>query len=95
MREPDALVDKDVTLDAWRVLRVAAHVEREGGRVTLPALAELVRGVGKGVFAVTGGKRKRNVGEERVDLEVVCGGKIGLGKDVSTRVECLGATCGD
>jgi hypothetical protein len=76
-----------VTVEAWRILKVLEEVQREGGRVTLAALADLVRGLGGGSFGVVqqGKGRKRKLGEEkgRVDVVDVAGGKVELNKDVS------------
>ena len=60
-------------------------MEREGGRVTLGMLADLVRGVGGGAFGVSGGgKRGKGNAKEKVelDLEEIAGGKVMLSKDV-------------
>lgn len=61
-------------------------VQREGGRVTLATLADLVRGLGGGSFAVAEGKgRKRKATGEKgsLNVEEVAGGKVALSKDVS------------
>nr|XP_018265542.1 ATP-dependent DNA helicase [Kwoniella dejecticola CBS 10117]OBR87700.1 ATP-dependent DNA helicase [Kwoniella dejecticola CBS 10117] len=85
-REPDSIVTKDVSVEAWRILKVAQYVQSEHGRVTLANLSDLVRGLGGGTFSVVGGgegrkgKRKANGEKEKVDLDSV-GGKILLGKD--------------
>lgn len=56
--------------------------------MTVPALADLVRGLGGGSFALVGngkGKRKKNPTGEKGQLELddICGGKVSLSKDVS------------
>jgi ATP-dependent DNA helicase Q1 len=64
---------------------VLTEVQREGGRVTLATLADLVRGLGGGSFAVATGKgRKRKVTNEKmsVDLVGIAGGKVELNKEV-------------
>lgn len=87
-RNVETVTVKDVTLDSWRILKVLQEVQHEGGRVTLGTLADLVRGLGGGNFAVAlqDKKGKRKVGGEKssVDLETVCGGKVGLNKEVSS-----------
>jgi ATP-dependent DNA helicase Q1 len=80
-----SIVTKDVTLESWKILRVLDEVIRCGGRVTLANLADLVRGLGGGSFAVpAGGKRKRAEPEKAsLNLEGLIGGKITMNKDVS------------
>ncbi|ORY27061.1 P-loop containing nucleoside triphosphate hydrolase protein [Naematelia encephala] len=83
-REPDSIVTMDVTLDAWRVLKVLQVVQREQGRLTIASLADLVRGLGGGTFAVIAEKgKKRGAADDkaRVDLDSVCGGKVELNKE--------------
>ncbi|WRT64897.1 uncharacterized protein IL334_001836 [Kwoniella shivajii] len=86
LRPADSIITKDVTIETWKILKVAQAVERDGGRVTLANLADLVRGLGGGLFGVVGGgegkkgKRKLNGEKEKVDLEEV-GGKITMSKD--------------
>ena len=85
-RDPASLITKDVSLEAWRILKVLTQVQSEGGRVTLVTLAELVRGLGKGSFAVADGKgRKRKVVGEKgsVDVEELAGGKVSFNKEAS------------
>lgn len=53
----------------------------------MATLAELIRGLGKGSFAVADGKgRKRKVAGEKgsLDVEELAGGKVSLSKDVSS-----------
>nr|XP_019047349.1 ATP-dependent DNA helicase [Kwoniella bestiolae CBS 10118]OCF26279.1 ATP-dependent DNA helicase [Kwoniella bestiolae CBS 10118] len=86
LRDPASILTKDVTVETWKILKVAQYVQNEGGRVTLANLSDLVRGLGGGMFGVVGGgegkkgKRKLNGEKEKVDLESL-GGKITLGKD--------------
>ncbi|WVQ97922.1 hypothetical protein IAU59_005040 [Kwoniella sp. CBS 9459] len=86
LRSSDSIVTRDVTLETWKILKVAQTVQREGGRVTLANLADLVRGLGGGMFGVVGGgegkrgKRKMNGEKAQVDLGEV-GGKVTMGKD--------------
>jgi hypothetical protein len=60
------------------------EVNRQRGRVTLIGLADLVRGLGGGLFATAGEHRQtQSVGERgRVDLESVCDGKVTLSREV-------------
>ncbi|KAJ1299658.1 hypothetical protein OPQ81_009110 [Rhizoctonia solani] len=86
-RPPESVVNKDVTLDAWIILRVVQTIDGEGGRVTIGMLADLVRGVGGKAFQVPAGgggkgRRRKSQGEKvGLDLEGIAGGKISLSKD--------------
>ncbi|CAE7231975.1 unnamed protein product [Rhizoctonia solani] len=85
-RPPESITNKDVTLDAWIILRTAQTIDNEGGRVTIGMLADLVRGVGGKSFQVPlgggKGKRRKSQGEKvALDLEGVAGGKASLSKD--------------
>ncbi|CAE6507720.1 unnamed protein product [Rhizoctonia solani] len=84
-RPPETVANKDVTLDAWIILRVAQTIDGEGGRVTIGMLADLVRGVGGKAFQVPaggGGRRRKSQGEKvGLDLEGIAGGKVSLSKD--------------
>ncbi len=86
-RDPASLITKDVTIEAWRILKVLTEVQREGGRVTLANLADLVRGLGGASFAVGAGGKKgkgRATGEKgSIDLDEVAGGKVAMNKEVS------------
>lgn len=76
---------RDVTLEAWKLLRVSGEVLNQGGRLTVSALAKLARGGGGGSFSVAEGKgkKKKATGEGNVDLEELVGGKVTLNEDVS------------
>lgn len=85
-RPPETLDQRDVTLAAWQIVKVVASMEREGGRVTVGMLTDLVRGVGGGAYGVRGGgKRGKGKAKEKVDLDLedIAGGKVTLGKDVT------------
>jgi ATP-dependent DNA helicase Q1 len=81
VRVPDDLETLDVTTDVWRSLKVVMEVSRSIGRVTLSGLADLVRGLGGGTFALVG-KGQSAADRGRMDLEAVCGGKVTLNKEV-------------
>ncbi|KAF8713392.1 ATP-dependent DNA helicase, partial [Rhizoctonia solani] len=90
-RPPESVASKDVTLDAWIILRVAQTIDSEGGRVTIGMLADLVRGVGGKSFQVPAGggkgRRRKSQGEKvGLDLDGIAGGKISLSKDVCISV---------
>lgn len=81
-RSPDSFVIKDVTLEAWTVLKVAEEARRQAARVTLAALATLVRGSGS--IECGKGKHKEKV---HLDLDAIAGGKADLTKDVRSTLE--------
>lgn len=77
---------KDVTLEAWQLLKIIAAVQRDGGSVTLNMLAGLARGTGGGVYGVPhegGGRKGKGKTKEKValDLNDVAGGIVKLTKD--------------
>jgi ATP-dependent DNA helicase Q1 len=86
-RSPESVEDKDVTLDAWKILKVAHVIGEEGGRTTLGMLADLVRGAGGGAFEGGSGGRGKGKGKAKekkpLDLGVICGGKVDMSKEVS------------
>ncbi|KAF8459232.1 P-loop containing nucleoside triphosphate hydrolase protein [Gautieria morchelliformis] len=83
-RPPETIDCRDVSLDAWQILKVVQQVERQGGRVTLGMLADLIRGAGGGSFGVVGNNRKgKGTAKEKIglDLDEIAGGKVTLSKD--------------
>ncbi|KIK00405.1 hypothetical protein K443DRAFT_7692 [Laccaria amethystina LaAM-08-1] len=78
LRAQDTIHRRDVTLDTWKILKVATIVNRAGGKVTLSGLADLARGLGGGKFEVNQGKRGKM--KCALDLEAECGGKVGIDK---------------
>ena len=91
-RSPETVEHRDVTLEAWQILQVVHEVERQGGRVTLGMMTDLIRGAGGGYFSVGGGGRKgKGTAKEKVglDLDSIAGGKVALNKDVSSLVHSL------
>ena len=81
VRPPETVDQRDVTVEAWQILKIAAAVQRQGGRLTLNGLGDLARGTGGGTFD-TGGNGKGK-GKMAFDLDNIAGGKIGLSRDVS------------
>jgi ATP-dependent DNA helicase Q1 len=68
-------------MEVWKSLKVIMEVSRNSGRLTLSGLADLVRGLGGGAFTVVeNGQAVGNRG--RLDLEVLCQGKVTLSKEV-------------
>ena len=84
-RDPASVTVRNVTVEAWKTLKVIEAVVRKGGRATLANLADLVRGLGGGNFGIpSSGKRKREEPEKsNLDLAELIDGKISLNKDVS------------
>ncbi|KAJ4466310.1 ATP-dependent DNA helicase [Lentinula aciculospora] len=86
-RPADSFEVKDVTVEAWQLLKIIQEVVRGGGNATLAKTAELARRTG-GAGAGGGHGRKRGKkssggGKESVimDLDAVCGGKVLLKKE--------------
>ena len=73
-RPPETIDARDVTLDAWRVLRVVQRVAQKKRYVTLPMLTDLVRGA----------QNERTLKLD-VDVHAVAGGKVALRKEVRAR----------
>lgn len=91
-RPPESIERKDVTVEAWQILKVAGAVENDGGRVTLGMLGDLVRGAGGGAYGVAAGGRKgKGNAKEKIglDLDAIAGGKVTLPKDVSVALSFL------
>ena len=84
-RAQETVDERDVTLDAWKILRVAEYVRAHRGRVTLNQLADLARGAGKGEFSLSTHASKSGPSKASVDLTELCGGAVGLSKEVSTQ----------
>ncbi|KAJ7630796.1 P-loop containing nucleoside triphosphate hydrolase protein [Roridomyces roridus] len=84
-RPVDGFTRRDVTLEAWKVLKVAEAVQADRGQLTLAMLADLARGNGGGTYSAGGGGGRKGRGKNRekveLDLERICGGKVGLKKD--------------
>ncbi|KAL6299341.1 P-loop containing nucleoside triphosphate hydrolase protein [Sparassis latifolia] len=76
------LVDRrDITLAAWRVLKVVEIVNKRGGFVTVAQLADLVRGHGGSSFHAKVKKGRKTVREKvHLDLNEVAGGKLEYSK---------------
>lgn len=76
---------KDVTLEAWQILKIVESVQAQGGRITQNALGDLARGLGGGGFEATAGQGKRKAKEKHtLDINQVAGGKITLSRDVGS-----------
>jgi hypothetical protein len=73
-----------VTIDAWRVLKIAETIAHLRGNITLTRLAELARGKGGTSIEVVGDRRGSWAKETcDVDVKVLTDGKLTLSKEVS------------
>lgn len=87
-RDPASIISRTVTLDTWRILKVVRQVEQDGGRVTLPNLADLARGLAGGNYAIPedsrGSRKRKSAGPAKGSLSVsaLTGGKVELNKEV-------------
>ncbi|KAH7925066.1 ATP-dependent DNA helicase [Leucogyrophana mollusca] len=79
-RPPETVNYKDVTIEAWQILKILSAVEDQGGRLTVSGVSDLARGLGGGSFD-TGGKRKKIRGKVQLDYAAVAGGKVMLSKE--------------
>ncbi len=76
---------RDVTMECWKILKISDHIARDGGRVTIGMLSDLVRGAGGGSYAAGSSKGKRKAASNpkvALDLENLVGGKVTMSKDV-------------
>ncbi|KAG6878938.1 hypothetical protein C0992_006474 [Termitomyces sp. T32_za158] len=82
-RSPEEVVRKDVTLQAWQLVKIAKALNDSGANVTLNSLATLARGNAGGAFEVS--RRKTGKGKmkekHKLDLEEVAGGEVDLTKE--------------
>lgn len=86
-RAPETVDQRDVTVEAWQILKIADVVKRHGGRLTLNGLGDLARGLGGGAFETSsGGKGTKGKSKEKtsISLDDIAGGKISFSKDVSS-----------
>ncbi|GAA6030023.1 hypothetical protein JCM8097_009219 [Rhodosporidiobolus ruineniae] len=78
LRDPSSVSTLDVSLAAYRALRIISAATQQRGTLTLPQAADLVRGNGGGSFSTQEAKSK---GKGRVDVAAVAGGTVTLAKD--------------
>ncbi|GAA5957859.1 hypothetical protein JCM21900_001289 [Sporobolomyces salmonicolor] len=77
-RDPFTISTLDISLHAYRALRIISAANSQRGTLTLPQAADLVRGNGGGTFSTQEAKSK---GKGKVDVTSIAGGKVTLGKD--------------
>ncbi|GAA5996911.1 RecQ family ATP-dependent DNA helicase [Rhodotorula paludigena] len=78
LRDPSTVCTLEVSLDAYRALRIISATTAQRGTLTLPQAADLVRGNGGGSFSTQEPKGK---GKGKVDVKEVAGAKVALSKD--------------
>ncbi|GAA5929160.1 hypothetical protein JCM10213_005000 [Rhodosporidiobolus nylandii] len=77
-RDPSTVSCLDITLHAYRALRIVSAATEQRGTLTLPQAADLVRGLGGGSFSTQETKGK---GKGKLDVVKEAGGKVTLNKD--------------
>ena len=78
--------ERDVTAEAWKVLKILTEVSRQRGRVTLTQAVDLVRGLGSGSFGLeVSSSVEKSAAKGRINYEAVCEGKVALSKPVGER----------
>lgn len=77
-RPPESVEHRDVTVEAWQILKILEYVQRHGGRLTLKGLSDVAH---SGNFEGKNGGKKTE--KQNIDLDNVADGKINLSKDVS------------
>ncbi|KAL7344284.1 P-loop containing nucleoside triphosphate hydrolase protein [Rhodotorula toruloides] len=78
LRDPATVSSIDISLQAYRALRIISSATSQRGTLTLPQAADLVRGLGGGSFSTQEVKGK---GKGKVDVQAVAGEKVTLSKD--------------
>jgi len=78
-RDPETVTTVDITLQAYRALRIIEAASAQDGTLTLPQAGDLVRGNGGGSFSTKTGKNNKAKGV--VNVKEVAGGKVTLNKD--------------
>ncbi|GAA5974110.1 hypothetical protein JCM11641_003441 [Rhodosporidiobolus odoratus] len=77
-RDPSSVSTLDITLHAYRALRIIKAATTQRGTLTLPQAADLVRGNGGGSFTT---QEKKGKGKGKLDVNTEAGGKVTLNKD--------------
>jgi ATP-dependent DNA helicase Q1 len=83
IRDESTIDVRDVTLDSWKLLKVAEEVQKQGGKLTVTALGDLARGLGGGQFTTSNEATNSTNGKLRLDIGDVAAGKVLASKSVS------------
>lgn len=81
LRDPSTVESIDVSLEAYRALRIISAAGQLHATLTLPQACDLVRGLGKGSFATQNGSKGK--GKDSVDVVKEAGAKVGLEKPLT------------
>ncbi|KAI6165945.1 P-loop containing nucleoside triphosphate hydrolase protein [Pisolithus thermaeus] len=79
-RSPETVEQRDVSLEAWQILKILETISAQGTRQTIAGLGDLARGLGGGAFE-GGGKRRKTKEKLQIHYDSISGGKVELSKD--------------
>lgn len=79
-RSPETVERRDVTLEAWQILKILETISAQGARQTIAGLGDLARGLGGGAFE-GGSKRRKTRDKLQLHYDSISGGKVELSKD--------------
>lgn len=89
-RTEETVDRRNVTMEAWQILKIAEKVHEEKGRLSLAQLAGIARGTGKAEFSVSSRKRRGNATKAALNTETLIGEPItSLRKDVRCTIACV------
>ncbi|GAA5918772.1 hypothetical protein JCM6882_006807 [Rhodosporidiobolus microsporus] len=78
LRDPSTISTTDISLPAYRALRLIEAATTSRGTLTLPQAADLVRGNGGGSFST---QEQKGKGKGKIDVGQVAGGKVTLNRE--------------
>lgn len=80
-RPPEDIKQRDVTAEAWKLLKILESVNKDGGRLTIAGLSDVARGAHGGGFEA-GGRRGSPKRKVCLDYDAIAGGTVALSKYV-------------
>ncbi|KAF8067491.1 ATP-dependent DNA helicase [Lyophyllum atratum] len=85
-RPADEIDRRDVTLEAWQLVKITEALDQDDANITLNSLVALARGNVGGAYEVTrSGNGKKGGGKvkekQKLDLDAIAGGEVDLTKD--------------
>ncbi|GLB39373.1 putative ATP-dependent DNA helicase [Lyophyllum shimeji] len=85
-RPAEQIDRRDVTFQAWQLVKITEALNQDGANITLNSLAALARGKAGGAYEASrggGGKKGKGKTKEKqmLDLNAVAGGEVDLTKD--------------